>query len=164
MNQLLTDPLLIGTFIVMGLSLFGMLAIPILPGQFIIWLTTLIYALIAGWSILGWGTFIVLTALMLLAALLDGLAGWFGAKAGGAGWKSILVGFVLAALGMIFFNLPGAIIGALIGIAAVEYRENKDWKQSLKAAGGYIAGFLGSIAIRFFIAALMILIFTVRVF
>jgi uncharacterized protein YqgC (DUF456 family) len=74
------------------------------------------------------------------------------------------VGFVLAALGMIFFNLPGAIIGALIGIAAVEYRENKDWKQSLKAAGGYIAGFLGSIAIRFFIAALMILIFTVRVF
>ena len=59
MSEILANPILTGAFIVMGLSLIIMLAIPILPGQFIIWLTALIFGLLAGWEILGWGTFIL---------------------------------------------------------------------------------------------------------
>jgi len=163
MDHILSDPLLLGAFIVMGLSLLAMLAIPILPGQFIVWLIALVYALIAGWPVLGWGTFIVLTILMLLAGLVDELAGWLGAKGGGASWKAIAAGFVLGFVGMSLFNLPGAILGALIGIAYVEYRKNKDWNQSFKAAGGYVAGLLGSFIIRFGIAVLIVIIFAFRV-
>lgn len=52
MSHLLSDPLLIGTFVIMGLSVVAMLAVPILPGQFIIWLVALVYGLIAGWPVL----------------------------------------------------------------------------------------------------------------
>lgn len=140
MSHILSDPFLTGAFIVMGLSLIAMLAIPILPGQFIIWLTALIYALIAGWPVLGWGTFILLTVLMLMAGLLDEVAGWLGAKGGGASWTAIVVGFILGFIGMSLFNFVGAILGAVAGIAYVEYRKNKDWNRSLRAAGGYVAG------------------------
>ena len=163
MSHLLSDPLLIGAFIVIGLSLIAMLAIPILPGQFIIWLTALIYALIAGWAVLGWVTFILLTVLMLMAGLLDEVAGWLGAKGGGASWTAIVVGFILGFIGMSLFNFVGAILGAVAGIVYVEYRKNKDWNRSLKAAGGYVAGWLGSLVARFGIAVVMVIIFAFRV-
>lgn len=163
MEQLLSDPFLTGAFVIMGLSLMAMLAIPILPGQVIIWLTALVYGLIAGWSVLGWGTFIALTILMVVAGLTDEVARWVGAKGGGASWTAIVAGFILGAVGMLLLELPGAILGAVIGIAYVEYRRNKDWKSSLKAAGGYVAGWLGSLVIRFGIAVVMVIIFVFRV-
>ena len=163
MSHLSSDPYLIGAFVVMGLSLIAMLAIPILPGQFIIWLTALVYGLIAGWSVLGWGTCILLTVLMLIAGLIDEVAGWLGAKGGGASWTAIAVGFILGLIGMLLFELPGAIVGAVAGIAYVEYRKNKDWNHSLKAAGGYVAGLLGSFVVRFGIAVVMVIIFAFRV-
>jgi len=163
MSHILSDPFLTSALIVMGLSLIAMLAIPILPGQFIIWLTALVYGLIVGWSVLGWGTFVTLTVLMLIAGLTDEVARWVGARAGGASWKAIAAGIALGLLGMIVFELPGAILGAIIGIAYVEYRGNKDWKRSLKAAGGYVAGWLASFVVRFGIVVLMVIIFMYRV-
>jgi uncharacterized protein YqgC (DUF456 family) len=163
MSHILSDPFLTGAFIVMGLSLIAMLAVPILPGQFIIWLAALIYGLIAGWPVLGWGTFIILTVLMLIAGLTDEVARWVGARGGGASWTAIAAGFILGAIGMILFEFVGAILGAVVGIAYVEYRKNKDWNRSLKAAGGYVAGWLGSLVIRFGIAVLMVIIFAIRV-
>lgn len=100
---------------------------------------------------------------MLIAGLIDEAAGWLGAKGGGASWTAIAVGFLLGLIGMSFFNLPGAIVGALLGIAYVEYRKNKDWHQSLKAAAGYIAGWLASFVVRFGIAVVMVVIFVYRV-
>ena len=163
MSYLSSDPYLIGAFIMMGLSLIAMLAIPILPGQFVVWATALIYALIKGWSVLGWGTVILLTILMITAGLTDEVARWLGAKGGGASWTAIAVGFGLGAVGMLLFELPGAILGATVGITYVEYRRNKDWKRSLKAAGGYVAGWLGSVMVRFGIAVVMVIIFAFRV-
>jgi hypothetical protein len=108
--------------------------------------------------VLGWGTFITLTVLMLIVGFVDEVAGWLGAS-----WTAIVVGFILGFIGMTVFNLPGAILGAVIGIAYVEYRKNKDWTRSLKAAGGYVAGGLGSFIVRFGIAVIMVVIFTIRV-
>jgi uncharacterized protein YqgC (DUF456 family) len=92
MAELGADPIFIGTLIVMGLSLILMVVIPVLPGQFIIWLAALVFGLIVGWAKLGWTTFILLTTLMLLAAIIDEIAGWAGAKTGGASWQGIAIG------------------------------------------------------------------------
>ena len=100
---------------------------------------------------------------MLIAGLTDEVARWLGAKAGGASWTAIAVGFIFGAIGMILFEFVGAILGAMAGIAYVEYRKNKDWKRSLKAASGYVAGWLGSVVVRFGIAVIMVLIFAFRV-
>ena len=64
---------------------------------------------------------------------------------------------------MIIFELPGAIIGALLGIAGYEYRKSKDWKHSFKAAAGYVAGLLASFVVRFGIAVIIVIIFVIRV-
>lgn len=163
MNEILANPILTVTFIVMGLTLIAMLAIPIVPGQVIIWLAALIFAFLAGWDTLGWGTFILLTVLMVTAGLTNEVGRWFGAKGGGASWSAILIGLLLGFIGMLIFELPGAIIGALLGITWYEYRKDKDWKRSFKAAAGYVAGLLASFAVRFMIAVVMVVIFAVRV-
>lgn len=162
MGNLLSQPIFSGALILMALSVLAMVAVPILPGQFFIWLIALIYGLISGWSALGWPTFTALTVLMLIAGLMDEVAGWLGAKGGGASWKAILVGFVIGFIGMSLFNFPGAVLGALFGIAWVEYRKDQDWPRSLKAAAGYVAGLLGSFVIRFGIAVVMVILFVLR--
>ena len=163
MSEILANPILTGALIVMGLTLIIMLAIPVLPGQLIIWLTALIFGLLAGWEILGWSTFILLTVLMIIAGLTDEVGKWLGAKSGGASWPAIVIGLITGFIGMLIFELPGAIIGALLGITWYEYRKDKNWKRSFKAAAGYVAGLLASFVVRFGIAVGMVVIFTIRV-
>ena len=163
MAQVAADPALWITLIVMGLSLILMIVIPILPGQFIIWLAALSFGLVAGWPRLGWGTFLLLTGLMLIAALIDEIAGWLGAKTGGASWPGIAIGFLLGLVGLLLFNAFGALAGAALGIAGYEYHRQKDWRSAFKAAGGYLGGLLLSLAVRFGIGVVMVLIFAWRV-
>lgn len=152
-------PLFTGTLIAMGVSLILMVVIPVLPGQFLIWLAALIYGLLTGWETLSGGAFFVLTALMVLAAGIDLVAGWMGAKRGGASWPAIAVGLVLGLGGLIIFNAIGAIIGVLLGITGYEYYQNRDWPQSWRAGVGYLGGLLVSLAIRFVISLVMVGIF-----
>jgi uncharacterized protein YqgC (DUF456 family) len=163
MSEILASPTLTGAFIVMGVTLIIMLAVPIVPGQVIIWLTALIFGLLAGWDKLGWGTFILLSVLMIIAGLMDEVGRWLGAKSGGASWSAIVIGLITGFIGMLIFELPGAIIGALSGIAWYEYRKDKDWKRSFKAATGYVVGLLASFVVRFGIAVIMVIIFSIRV-
>jgi uncharacterized protein YqgC (DUF456 family) len=66
-------------------------------------------------------------------------------------------------IGLLLFNAFGALIGAMLGIAGFEYLQNKDWKRSFKAAGGYLGGLLVSLVARFGIGVVMIIIFAWRV-
>jgi len=162
MQAIIDDPILAGSLGIMALTLISMVFIPIIPGQVIVWLTAIGFGLLAGWSSLGWGTFLWLTALMLLAILLDAVAGWLGAKKGGASWKAIIIGLVSALIGMVILNLPGSFLGAILGIAIYEYRKNGNWKVSFKAAIGYVAGWLTAFIMRFGITFIMVLIFATR--
>jgi uncharacterized protein YqgC (DUF456 family) len=163
----MTDPTIHGfaiwTLIAMGVTLLFMIIIPILPGQFLIWLEALIFGLLAGWEVLGWGTFGVLTVIMLLAALIDAIAGWWGARRGGASWPAIATGLVVGLIGLVVFNAIGAIIGVLVGIAGYEYWQHKDGNRAWKAAVGYMTGLLVSLVVRVGAAILMIYLFAQRV-
>ena len=149
--------------VAMGITVVFMIIIPILPGQFLIWLEALIFGLLGGWAVMGGGTFAILTVLMILAAIIDGVAGWWGARRGGASGRAIVVGLIVGFVGLIFFNAIGAIIGVLLGIGVYEYLQHKDSRIARKAAVGYLTGLLVSLVVRVGVAVLMIFVFAQKV-
>lgn len=151
------------TLIIMGVSLFLMLIIPILPGQFIIWLAALVFGILDGWQSMGGGVFALLTLAMLVAAVADMVAGWYFARRGGASTKAIVVGFLVGFVGLVIFNAIGALVGILLGIMFVEYNKDNDWARAWKAGKGYLLGLLVSLIVRFFIALGMVGLFAAQV-
>ncbi len=147
----------------MGISLLLMLLIPVLPGQFIVWLLAMLYGVLVGWDKLGIWIAVILTLLMVVAGVVDAVAGWWGARRGGASGRAIAVGLGLGLVGMIFLNALGALLGILLGIGGVEYFYHRNWRDALRAVGGYLSGLLVSLVVRFFIAAGMMGIFAWRV-
>jgi len=163
MIDLANTSLLTGTLIAMGLSLILMVVVPILPGQFIIWLAALIYGFASGWETLSGGVFFVLTILMVVAAIIDLIAGWIEASTGGASWPAIVLGLVLGLVGLVVFNAIGAIVGSIVGIVGYEYYLDGNWGRSWKAATGYLGGMLVSLVVRFLISVAMVAIFVWQV-
>lgn len=154
---------LLGTVLtVMGVSLVAMVIIPVLPGQFIIWLAAFVYGLMAGWEAVGWPVLIFLTLLMIIASIADIAVSWWGAQKGGASNRAILTGCLVGTIGLIFFNALGALAGGLLGIIGYEYLDERDWRHAFRAGGGYLAGLVASLVVRFFIALAMVALFAWR--
>ena len=153
----------------MVIALFGVF-IPVFPDIVLIWFVILVYALAEGFATIDPLTFILLS---FLGALGFGAEFWMsqtGAKIGGASTWSILVGLLFGAIGavigLIFLGLgaiPGALIGALIGLILAEWHRHRDWRETLRVVGGWLAGYLLSIAVQFSIGIVMILIFVWQV-
>lgn len=155
--------------VAMVIGLFGVL-LPILPDVVFIWFVIFVYAIAEGFTAIDPFTFIVLTA---LGALGFGAEFWMsqvGAKASGASNWSILAGIVLgllgAALGFIFLGVgavPGAFLGALVGLVLVEWHQRRDWQKALKVVLGWLIGYFLSVGVQLSIGVVMILIFAWQV-
>jgi len=147
---------------IMFIGLLGTV-LPIIPGTVLILLGAFLYALAEGFQAVGWPTLLVLALLALLATSADIWAGSVGAKIGGASGWSILVGLIGGFVGLLLFNLPGAIIGTIGGVLLVEIIRVGDLKQAFKAGGGWAVGWLLSTAVQLVIGLIMIAIFVWQV-
>lgn len=137
--------------------------LPVLPGTILILLGALLYAFIEGFQAIGWPTLVVLGVLTVIATTADLWASSAGAKARGASGWSLLAGMVGGLVGLIFFTLPGAIIGAVLGVLLVELLRFGDWRKAIKASGGWAVGWVLSTLIQFAIGILMAAIFVWQV-
>lgn len=151
--------LLTMALVAMGVSLILMVVIPVLPGQVIIWLAALLYGVATGWETFSVGAFIWLSLIMLAATIIDAIAGWIGAKKGGASWLGITIGLILGFIGFIFFNALGALGGTILGIMGYEYYQYQNWRFAWQAARGYLLGTLASLVIRFVMSVGMVALF-----
>jgi uncharacterized protein YqgC (DUF456 family) len=153
---------LVVTFLIMFVGLLGTV-LPVLPGTVLILLGALFYAVLDGFQRVGWPTLLVLVVFTAVATTADIWVGGLGARAGGASGWSILAGLLGGLIGLVFFSLPGAVIGAVLGVLISEVVRVRDWKQALKAGGGWAAGWLLSILVQLGLGLAMVVIFVWQV-
>ena len=148
--------------IIKGITLTGMLVgllvIPILPGLVIIWLAALGYGLAAGFGVLGWVMFALLTLLMLVGSVVDNILMGTSAHKEGAPWWVILLAMLAAILGSFLIPIPilGGILAALLTLFGIEWLRRKDWRKALASIKGMMVGWGWAFVIRFIIGMVMI--------
>jgi uncharacterized protein YqgC (DUF456 family) len=155
--------------VAMIIALFGVF-VPILPDIVLIWVVVLIYAVAEGFATIDPLTLVVLTFLAALGFSAEFWMSQAGAKVSGASIWSLLAGILLGAvgalIGLIFFGIgvvPGAFLGALIGLVLAEWYRRRDWRETLKVVGGWLGGYLASVAVQLSIGIWMIIIFVWQV-
>jgi uncharacterized protein YqgC (DUF456 family) len=163
---LVEDPVsvvvLVITFLIMLVGLIGTV-LPIIPGTILIFAGALLYALVDGFQVVGWPTLVVLGVLAAVATTADLWASSIGAKIGGASGWSVVIGLLAGLVGFVVFNLPGAIIGAILGVLLTEIVRVGDWRQALKAGSGWVVGWILSTVVQLGIGLIMVAIFVWQV-
>jgi uncharacterized protein len=130
--------------------------LPILPGNILVWLGVIIHRFMAVDESVSWLFVGIATGLTLLAQVLDYLCTYWGARRFGATWQGAVGGIVGGILGVIFFNIPGLILGPIVGVVAVELYRSRDLRQASRAGIGTVVGGLIAFALKFGLACLVI--------
>jgi uncharacterized protein len=137
--------------------------VPAIPGLPIIWLGALFYAWQTGLQVVGWPTLALLFALMAVGATSGIWMSALGAQRGGASIWSSALGLLLGAVGLVVLNLPGMIIGSVLGVMLGEWLRHRDWRRMLSASRGYLVSWALSAVVEGAIGVLMIVLFVARV-
>jgi uncharacterized protein YqgC (DUF456 family) len=144
-------------FAVMLVGVVGVV-VPVVPDVWLIWLAALGYGLVAGFD--GWvggAAMALLTLLTILGIVLDLTLGPAAARRGGASWEAIAASVTLGLLGLFFFPPFGSLVGALLGLFAVEYlRRERNTGEAIAAVRRYIVGCGWSVGLRLVVALFMI--------
>jgi len=152
------DPWLVVALVLMFIGLLGVI-LPLVPGIVLVYLAALLYAVIEGFAKIGPITLAVLTVLAVVGVTADLWVSSLGAKVGGASVWALLGGLALGLVGLVFFSLPGAILGSVLGVIMVEMGRVGDWRKVLKSGGGWLIGWLLSTVVQLSLALIMIAIF-----
>lgn len=162
MEDLLDFSILFITQFLLLMGLFG-LVVPVFPGLIVMWLATLGYGVVTGFSTLGIIIFVVLTLLMLGGSLIDNLMMAVGGRQGGASWQTILVALLAGVLGTLIFPPIGGIIAAPLAILLLEYLRVQDIDKAWQALRGLATGLGLSFFVRFGIGFLMMVLWWIWV-
>lgn len=149
--------------ITLGIMLVGLIVTPILPGLFIIWVAALVYGLIAGFGVLGWVMFALITILMVIGSLLDNILMGASAYKEGARWWAILLALVAAIFGGFIIPIPivGNILAALATIFLIEWYRRKEAYQAWLAVRAMLTGWGWAAIFRLIIALVMIALWVI---
>ncbi len=158
MEEPLRGVVLAFTLVAMLVGVIG-IVLPVIPGTILILLAAVVYALLEGFQTVGWPTLLVLGLLTLVATSADIWASSIGAKMGGASVWSVLVGLVAGLVGFVVLSLPGAIIGAVLGVLLTEIVRVGDWRKALKAGSGWVVGWAVSTVFQLAVGLIMVAIF-----
>ncbi len=140
-------------FMVVGL--FG-LVVPIFPGILVIWLATLGYGVVTGFTALGWGMFALITVLMVAGSTIDNVLINASAHRQGASCLALVLATVGGIVGTIVFPPFGGLIAAPLVLLVVEYIRQQDFHQALASLRGMAVGLGASFVVRFLIGLAMI--------
>lgn len=149
------------TLFVLLMGLLGLI-IPVFPGLTVMWLATLIFALVQwanglmGW--VDWLLFALITLLMIGGNVLDNII--IAAKMRGheIPWKSIILSYLVGILVSLFFTPLVGLIAAPLSLLLWEYLRLKDKNLALASARVFMIGWGTSFAARFGIGVLMVVL------
>lgn len=150
--------LLIVSILIILIGLIGTIA-PMLPGIPLIYLAYVIWGLASGWKDYGSTTMIILGIVTVASVLLDYYAGAAGAKKFGASTAGVVGAFLGAIFGIIFFNIPGLILGPFAGAVVGEMIAGKPQKEVWRAGWGAFLGFLAGSFFKIIVGTIMAVMF-----
>jgi len=144
------------TFFIMILFLGVFLVIFGIPGNAVIFLTSLIYALIMDFERIGWKTLLILFILAVITEAIEFMMGWIGVPRFGTsvkGFWAAAFGSFLGALIMVHYLLGlgilvGIFVGGLGGVILVEIQQRGRVKPSLRTATSAIAARIAGMALK----------------
>jgi uncharacterized protein YqgC (DUF456 family) len=147
------------------LTLFALLVglvgliVPVFPGLTVMWLGTLVYALIqnAAGLMTGWDWFIfgIITLLMIVGNIADNLIIARKMRDKYIPWSSILIAFAAGIIVSLIFTPIGGVIAAPLGLLAAEYRRLQDRGKAIESTKAYMIGWGWAFAVRFLIGLTM---------
>jgi len=137
------------TLLVLLAGLAGTL-LPVVPGLPLMWLALLGYGWFTGWTAYGFTGLLVTGLLVLFSLVVDQAAAVLGAKKFGASRAGLCGSVAGGLLGLIFFSLPGLILGVFLGAMALELLiSRRDLASALTAGVGALLGFLAGSLFKF---------------
>jgi len=155
-SQVLLETL---TLFALIIGLAGLI-VPVFPGLTIMWIATLVYALIqnasdkmTGWN---WAAFSFITLLMVAGNIADNLIIAAKMRDQFIPWSSILIAFAAGIVVSLFFTPLIGLVAAPLALFLAELRRLDNRDQAIKSTKAYIIGWGWAFGVRFIIGITMI--------
>lgn len=147
------------TLFVLLAGLFGLL-IPIFPGLTIMWIGTLVYALVQAandsMTWVDWTLFTLITLLMIGGNVMDNIIIAKHVRDKNVPWGSILWAFAAGIVVSLFLTPIAGMIASPVGLFLAEWRRLKDRQSALDNTKAWMTGWGWAIAARLGIGVIMI--------
>ncbi|RPI89890.1 MAG: DUF456 domain-containing protein [Chloroflexi bacterium] len=147
------------TLFVLLIGLVGLI-VPVFPGLVIMWLGTLLYALVQGTAgnMTGWDWFLfgLITVLMIAGSVVDNLIIAYKMRDKFIPWSSILWAFAAGIVVSLFLTPLVGLIAAPVGLYLAELKRLKDREAALNSTKAYMIGWGWAFGVRFLIGCAII--------
>ena len=147
------------TLLALIVGLLGLI-VPVFPGLLIMWLGTLVYAILqnaagnmTSWK---WVLFGIITILMITGSVADNLIIARKMRDKYVPWSSILFAFGASLVASIFFTPLIGLVVAPVGLFLAESRRLKDRDAAVDSTKAYVVGWGWAFGARFLIGLVMI--------
>ena len=154
--QVVLETLILFALIV---GLLGLI-VPVFPGLVVMWLGTLVYAILqnsagnmSGWK---WLIFAIITLLMISGSIVDNLIIAYKMRDKYIPWSSILFAFAAGVIASLFFTPLVGLVAAPVGLFLAENRRLQDRDAAVDSTKAYMIGWGWAFGIRFLIGLMMI--------
>lgn len=146
------------TLFVLIVGLLGLI-VPVFPGLTIMWLGTLVYALIQGaaGNMTGWDWFLfgLITLLMIVGNIVDNLIIARKMRDKYIPWRSILIAFAAGIIASLFLTPLVGLIAAPLGLFLAEASRLKDREAAIASTKAYMIGWGWAFGVRFIIGLMI---------
>ncbi|HMU95058.1 MAG TPA: DUF456 domain-containing protein [Anaerolineales bacterium] len=147
------------TFVILLFGLFGLL-IPVFPGLTVMWIATLVYAIVrlsvGNMTWVGWLLFVVITLLMVGGNIADNIIIAKHVRDKNVPWSSIIWAFAAGIVVSLFLTPLAGIIASPIGLYLAEWYRLKEKQPAFDNTKAWMTGWGWSLAARFGIGVVMI--------
>src|SRR6266498_1453494 len=146
------------TLFVLLVGLLGLI-MPVFPGLTVMWLGTLVYALIqnAAGKMTGWDWFLfgLITILMITGNVVDNIIIARKMRDKYVPWSSILLAFIAGIIASLFFTPLIGLVAAPAGLFLAEFRRLKNREAAVESTKAYMIGWGWAFGARFLIGLMI---------
>ncbi len=148
------------TLFVLIVGLLG-LVIPVFPGLIVMWLVTLVYALIENslgrMAWIDWTLFTLITVLMIVGNVIDNIIIANKMRGYSIPWSSILLAYATGIIASMFFTPLVGLPASPLALFGAEYLRLRDRKKAFVSARTYMVAWGWSFLTVFSVGLLMII-------